>query len=419
MIPDATLSKEATRRRARSKRRLLMIGHSYVVGVNRMLPNEIARLAAEDWEVTIAVPTFFQGDLGPIQAHREPRDVARLEFIPARMTRQPHTFVYGRGLGRLLREPWDLIHAWEEPYVFAGGQIALWAPREVPLVFWTGQSTQKQFPPPFSWIESYCLQRCAAWASRGETGRETLMAKGYGCRPGRTLPLGVDTAAFRPDVAMRSETFQGLDWHAGGPPVIGYAGRFVPEKGLPLLMRVLDRVEGDWRALLIGGGPLESELRAWASRYGDRVKIVTGVPHDRVPAYLNAMDLVCAPSQTSSHWREIFGRMLVEAFACGLPVVASDSGEIPNVVGDAAIVVGEKDEVAWVRAVSALIEDADTRHALGRKALLRARGTFAWSSVAQRHLAFFDDILGRRLSVTADGPMGFVDVPRLSHRADA
>jgi len=184
-------------------------------------------------------------------------------------------------------------------------------------------------------------------------------------------------------------------------------------------MRVLDRVEGDWRALLIGGGPLESELRAWASRYGDRVKIVTGVPHDRVPAYLNAMDLVCAPSQTSSHWREIFGRMLVEAFACGLPVVASDSGEIPNVVGDAAIVVGEKDEVAWVRAVSALIEDADTRHALGRKALLRARGTFAWSSVAQRHLAFFDDILGRRLSVTADGPMGFVDVPRLSHRADA
>ena len=62
---------------------------------------------------------------------------------------------------------------------------------------------------------------------------------------------------------------------------------------------------------------------------------MTGVAHDDVPEYLNAMDLLCAPSQTTARWREQFGRMLIEAMACGVPVVASRSGEIPYVVGDA------------------------------------------------------------------------------------
>ena len=78
---------------------------------------------------------------------------------------------------------------------------------------------------------------------------------------------------------------------------------------------------------------MEAELKQWAAPYGDRVRILTNVKHDDVPGYLNVMDLVAAPSQTTKQWREQFGRMLIEAFACGVCVVASDSGEIPYVVG--------------------------------------------------------------------------------------
>ena len=108
-----------------------------------------------------------------------------------------------------------------------------------------------------------------------------------------------------------------------------------------------DRIEPTaWRALWVGGGAMEGMLRDWAARHGDRVRIVTGVGHDRVPGYLNAMDLLAAPSQTTPRWKEQFGRMLLEAMAAGVPVVASDSGEIPHVVKDAGRVVpaGRGDE---------------------------------------------------------------------------
>ena len=65
-----------------------------------------------------------------------------------------------------------------------------------------------------------------------------------------------------------------------------------------MLMSVLDKLTVPWRALIVGGGPLERALREWAARHGERVRIVSGVTHDEVPRYLNAMDLLSAPSQT-------------------------------------------------------------------------------------------------------------------------
>ena len=67
------------------------------------------------------------------------------------------------------------------------------------------------------------------------------------------------------------------------------------------------------------------------------------------------MDILVAPSQTVSNWREQFGRMLIEAFACGVPVIGSDSGEIPYVIQDAGVVVGEKDELGWIAAIAELL----------------------------------------------------------------
>jgi glycosyltransferase involved in cell wall biosynthesis len=167
----------------------------------------------------------------------------------------------------------------------------------------------------------------------------------------------------------------------------------VPEKGLRLLTRVLDRLPVPWRALLVGGGPLDAELRAWAARHAGRARVVTGVAHDQVPAYLNAMDLLCAPSQTTPRWREQFGRMLIEAFACGVPVVGSDSGEIPHVLDGAGRVVGEADEDGWAAAVAELLDSPERRAELAARGLDRARAEFAWPVVARKHLDFFGQLL--------------------------
>jgi glycosyltransferase involved in cell wall biosynthesis len=299
-------------------------------------------------------------------------------------------------LGRILRERWDLVHCWEEPYVLAGGQVGALTSRKTPLVFFTDQNLPKNYPPPFGWIERYCVRRCSGWIGAGVSVIEALTNRGYASKPHRMIPHGVDLTRFYPNGAAREQIRRGLGWSINGPPVIGYLGRFVPEKGLEMLTRVLDEVPSPWRALFVGAVPMESAVRRWAATRPDRIRVVTQVRHDEVPNYLNAMDFLCAPSQTTARWREQFGRMLIEAFACGVAVAASDSGEMPNVVGEAGVIIPERDEAAWVQAVGNLIDNGSQRAALARSGLERARSIYSWPLIAKQHLEFFDEIVDRQ-----------------------
>jgi glycosyltransferase involved in cell wall biosynthesis len=379
----------------RARRRLLTIGHSYCVAVNRRLAHEMAREGGQDWEVTAVAPEFFHGDLRPIRTEQMPGELCRLETVPAFLSNRIHFFFYGRKLHQILSRPWEIVHCWEEPFIVAGGQIAWWTPPETPLVFWTGQTIPKNYPLPFSAIERYCVSRCAGWTARGENGIAALLPRGYDRKPHRIMPLGVDVELFHPDRNVGERVRAQLGWSPAGAPVVGFMGRFVEEKGIRTLTAALDRVESPWRALIVGGGPLEGFLRQWSTPYGDRVRIVTGIPHDRVPDYLNAMDVMCAPSETAPNWREVFGRMIVEAFACGVPIIASDSGEIPRVVADAGRIVSERSPAELADAITELLENPAQRREFSARGLDRVRTTYTWSIVARRHLDFFDELLQR------------------------
>jgi glycosyltransferase involved in cell wall biosynthesis len=104
------------------------------------------------------------------------------------------------------------------------------------------------------------------------------------------------------------------------------------------------------------------------------------------------MDILCAPSQTMPNWQEQFGRMLIEAFACGVPVIGSDSGEIPYVIQDAGVVVGEKDEQGWLEALSDLLESPSRRAELAAKGLERSHSIYAWPVIAKQYLEFFTEL---------------------------
>ena len=373
------------------RRRLLTVGHSYVVALNRRLAAELARAGADDWEVTALAPERFHGDLRHIALERRPGEPNRLESVPAFASRSPHLFFYGASLIGALRARWDCVHLWEEPYVLAAMQVAASLPSRTPLVFVTYQNIRKRYPPPFRQFERFVVRRSSAWIAGAQTVVRALgTSSGYRDRPSATIPLGVDVDVFRPDGAARREALRLLQWAEHGPPVVGYLGRLVPEKGVRTMLSALSGVTSDWRALLVGGGPLESEVRAWASRYGDRVRIVPPVVHDQVPLYLNAMDVLCAPSQTTAHWQEQLGRMIIEAFACGVPVIGSDSGEIPFTIGDAGLVLSESDVRAWTSALATLIESPARRSELVARGRERAASHFAWSVVGKETLAFIE-----------------------------
>lgn len=374
--------------------RILSVSHSYVVALNRRWAHEMGRVGRRRWEVTAVSPRFLNGDLRPVSLERCTGESCRLEVVPAYFSGRVPVMIYGRRLKKLMDESWDVVHCWEEPYVLAGGQVARWTPSGTPLVYRTAQSLSKRYPPPFNWIERYAMGRSAGWICSGKTVAETLCERpGYRERPMRLIPLGVDVDHFSPAPATGAELRHRLGWSASGAPVVGYLGRFVPEKGLHLLMQTLGRLTTPWRALFVGAGPMEPALRDWAARHGDRVRVATGVKHDDVPCYLNAMDMMCAPSRSTPRWREQFGRMLTEAFACGVPVLGSDSGEIPHVIDDVGVVVGEQDTEAWVQAIGRLIESPKLRAELAMRGLERARSVYAWPIIARQTLEFFDDLL--------------------------
>lgn len=284
------------------RRRLLSVAHSYVVTMNRRLVHELAVADPEGWEVTAVAPTFFQAsnDLRPVRLSAQPDEPGRLLPVHAYGTGRVHTFVYGRPLRSLLAEPWDLVHCWEEPYIFAGAQTAWWTADRVPIVFFSAQNLDKRYPIPFNWVEQYTVARAAGLITCGRLVVDTLKRRpGYGRLPMVEIPMGTDVARFRPDPEAARRVRQTLGWEEGGPPVAGYLGRFVEEKGVGVMMRALNQVRAPWRALFVGAGPMEADLRSWARRHGDRVRISSAVEHDQVPCFLNAMDLLCAPSQST------------------------------------------------------------------------------------------------------------------------
>lgn len=377
-------------------RRLLTISHSYVVDANRRFAHELSRVGGARWEVTAVAPTFLDTDLRPVSLEAAVEEPSRLETLPVHLSRWIHLMFYGRRLREILASPWDMVHCWEEPFILAGAQVAYWTPEKIPLVFRSYQNIDKRYPPPFSWMENYCVKRCAGWQAAGVEVAETLLRRGYGRKPHRFIPDGVDVEAFSSSPEARETIRRGLGFDTPGPPVVGTMSRFVTEKGLRHLTSVLDGLSSPWRALFVGEGPLEPELRRWAARYPNRARIVTGVRHAEVPAYLNAMDIACVLSQTTPRWREQFGRATIEAFACGVPVIGSDSGEIPHILSDAGIVVGEKDAPALNRALTDLLENPARRRELGRLGRDRAMSRYAWPVVAKQNLDFFSELLENR-----------------------
>jgi phosphatidyl-myo-inositol dimannoside synthase len=383
--------------------RVLTIGHSYCVAFNRAVVREVARDA--DFEVTVAAPAFFQGDLRPIVLEPEPAE-SPLRVVPlgVKLSRHIHVFRYdGRALRNLIRTgDFDVVHAWEEPYIFAGYQIAR-ALQDSParFCFRTAQSYVKRYPPPFNYFESVVLARAQGWIAGASLVSEAMTSKGFPKEAGRILNLAVDLGAFRPlSPSVRSEVLAELGLE---PPVVGFVGRLTEAKGLDVLMQAMGRVGGSrrWSLLLLGSGEYESRVQEWAVKNGfeKRVKVMLA-KHAEVPRYLGSMDLLVAPSQTMKNWREQFGRMIIEAFASGVPVIGSDSGEIPYVIGDAGKVVPEADVAAWASAIQQLIENSEVRSELARRGVARAP-QYSVATSAQHYKEYYRWLAGRSVKSPA------------------
>lgn len=237
----------------------------------------------------------------------------------------------------------DVLHLWEEPWSFVALHAARLCSRfGMSLVLETDQNILRRLPPPFEQIRRYTLQRTDTLIVRSPEALEVSRACGFQGQAA-TVEYCFDPNEFRPlDRASARAEFPTDGF------TIGYAGRLVAEKGLFTVLDALYKCDHNVSFLLLGDGPDRERLQRRANELGlaDRVSFFAGVPPDKVVKFINALDCLVLMSETTRSWKEQFGRVIMEAHACGVPVIGSDSGSIPAVVERGGWVVPEKDSIA-------------------------------------------------------------------------
>jgi len=278
-------------------------------------------------------------------------------------------------LQRVLRDvaP-DILLAIEEPYSLITARLLRWCRRHhIPFAFHTYQDIYKCYPPPFCWTQRYVLRKSDLAFVANQTVERVLHRKGFE-GPIQLLPYGVDPERFSPEAREFNSRASGHNRAREKNKVtIGYVGRFVPEKGIDLLIETAQRLPANVRIVLAGDGPERDRLVAQAVSNGvaDRIEWKGAAPHEELPEFYRQLDILVLPSRTRRNWQEQFGRVLVEAMACGTVVVGSTCGAIPEVIGDAGLLFPEDDVEALANSLRKLIESPERRASLA--ALGRAR----------------------------------------------
>jgi glycosyltransferase involved in cell wall biosynthesis len=293
------------------------------------------------------------------------------------------THIY-RGLpGILKRVRPDIVELWEEPFSAVTAHAILHARRIVPkakIIFFSAQNILRRYPFPFSAFERYTYDNSDyAFLMNDDVG-SIVRAKGYN-REFLVLPLGVDPELFcKKDVFALKEELGLRDF------VIGFIGKISKQKGILDLIEGVSKVNGKIQLLIIGNGELRSEAEHLATvlNLRKRTIIIDAVPHLHVPDYLNCMDVFVLPSITLPRLKEQFGRVLIEAMACQVPVIGSNSGEIPRTIGEAGFIFKEGNIIDLKGKIEALLKDRNLRVLLGENGRKRVLENFTWKAIAEK-----------------------------------
>lgn len=203
------------------------------------------------------------------------------------------------------------------------------------------------------------------------------------------IPFGVDCDQFQPPT-MR-------DYGVSKPVVLGFIKQLSPKYGPEILLEAFARIHAKRPAtqlIFAGGGVLETALRRRTAELGlsAHVEFVGRQPHAAVPSLMHRLDIFVMPSTYQS---ETFGVAAVEASACGLPVVASAVGGVPESVvdGQTGILVPPLDPAALAEACLTLIDHPARRQSMGAAGRRFALARYNWQDTAAQMRVVYESLL--------------------------
>jgi glycosyltransferase involved in cell wall biosynthesis len=354
--------------------RVVIVSKALVMGTYRRKLEELAALP--EIELTAIVPPAWADRRGAVRLEAGDACNYSLLVAPIILNGQYHLHFYPT-IGRILRRlsP-DVLHMDEEPYNLATWQALRIGQRlGARCLFFTWQNLYRRYPWPFNHLERANFKRAACAIAGNQDAASVLRRKGFR-KPVSVIPqFGVDPQVFAPRPRpVPHERF-----------VIGYAGGLVPEKGVALLLAACSGLpDASWLLQIAGEGPDRARLEALAADLpAGQVRFWGRLASTELPVFYSGLDVLALPSISRPNWVEQFGRVLVEAMACGLPVVGSDSGEIPNVIGDAGLIFPEGDIEGLRRNLAMLANDPALRATLAARGRQRVLDHFTHARVAQ------------------------------------
>ena len=237
---------------------------------------------------------------------------------------------------------------------------------------------------PFLSLRCRLLRRADRFLVLNSESIQELQELGLDKRQMASIVNGVDTTYFAPNEQKVTAPIEVKQ--ASGKAV--FVGRLTTQKGVDLLLRAWAQLVEPRQLILVGEGAERSSLEALASELHLDYVTFTGSTND-VRSYLQQADLFVLPSRS-----EGIPNALLEAMACGLPVVASAVGGIPDVVqdGESGLLVPPDDVPALAKAIRRLLVDPDLRRQMGQKARQRVESDYSLQSTTNRHLELYREV---------------------------
>ena len=384
MTSASSLLRETLAPEAKCKLKVVSLAHSAVNRASGRIRYEQLIESRDDIDLTLVAPDRWReyGKVMPLDAHSGAMDF-RVERV-----RLPHVPGIGwylhhyPGLGALLsRMKPDVIHLWEEPWSIVAWHAIRLRDRLMPnaaIMLETDQNILRRLPQPFEEIRRRNLARTDLLIGRQPESLEVARACGFR-GPTAIVEYGVASHIFSPQDRAEARARLGVSGL-----VIGYVGRIVREKGLHDVLDAMVGCAVPVTLLVLGSGPDREALEARVAELGlgDRVRLLPPCPPAEVARMMNALDMLVLMSRTTRTWKEQFGRVIMEAHACGVPVIGSDSGSIPGVVANGGWIVPEGDAVALARLIERLAADPEAVARAGAAGLAQAAGRFSIAAVA-------------------------------------
>ena len=287
----------------------------------------------------------------------------------------------------------DVVHIIGEAGYLSTRQVLRWSRRRwpgVPVSLYAAQNIVIRFPPPFHWLERRAYESVTHAVPITPAALAVLRTKGF-TGAATIVPLGVDTRRFTPAPKPSPDDARFT---------VGFVGRLEPHKGIQDLLAATEQRDTD--LLVVGRGSLTPLVAAAAARRPGRVRLINWVDHEQLPGLLRQMSVLALPSaeivqRNVVPWvgiplREQFGRVLVEAMACGVPVVGSDVGEIGHVIGGAGMTFPAGDVPALSTAIATLRGDPALARRLGETGVARAQSEFSWNHAATTMCEIWRDL---------------------------